>query len=329
MPWYNDGDWSQLRVDRMGHLLTQMMCSIAERQAKLGLSVPAWGPLGVYGTNPNASVLDGRPLDSAGEWLDEIRARIPGLYNVLNPKRCVKSDGTDWTEADLFTAAGYGAAWLELDRIDDVEPFMQTRAVIEQLIYAMTSAASSTYVATASQFGQYGYSPGSRQISYDNALTNIFGTLPAAPLAVAYQDSYLSGPTRYYLTQLWMSNTIYWKFLEKPKKIPFVAKEITTVLNSPMDTLNVTFNGVTFPLSNASTGTVSTTYVLGDDFPFLEAPYLDGGYWNVKLETSMAYPASHPFKGASVSGSEQRRWEAVRPGGTEYYVTELTGFTYG
>ena len=110
MAWYNAGDWTAIRRDRQGHLLQQMMYAINEREALVSRTLTTWTG---YATLPSGvEAWTGYAWTAAGVLLNQIRAAIPSLYNTAEAERFVQSDGTDWTSALLFTAAGYGAAWL-------------------------------------------------------------------------------------------------------------------------------------------------------------------------------------------------------------------------
>jgi hypothetical protein len=136
MAWYEGGNWENLRVDRLGHCLAQMMYAINERQAILGRTLPIW--FYVEGTYPQAWQLDGRRIDQIGPIITNIRQQTEYLFSTSYDNYFVKeTDGTTWTLSDLLTPLGFGSTWLPLTRPTDLNIYLQLKGAIERLKYLL------------------------------------------------------------------------------------------------------------------------------------------------------------------------------------------------
>lgn len=333
MAWYNAGDWSAVRVDRRGLILQQMCYAINERETAVGRTLTAW-PNGVA-ASPSSSAFDGYRVDRAGLVLTAIRDAIPSLYDTAQAERFVQSDGSNWTSALLFTAAGYGASWLAIDGeiTNDVRPFLQTKAVIDELIYY--TEASSDYIGTHTFDNLFKASTtayASAQAAYDYTIANL-----AVDTFISRQISYVPGyntGTTLYRYQVASKITSFVTFGGN-QPASFVLKIADLVNNASVagspDSVPMSINGVAgFDLTRSTDGIGFMSVHIGVDVP-LNPYYNMPGYGvgtDVVLETTP--PATHPGKIDIATGTASLRSSYID--GTDpintYYIQTLTP-TYG
>lgn len=312
MAWYNDGIWNDLRIDRTGHLLHQMCYAINERENAVGRTLSTWDGLG---STPAAYLFDGIRMDKRFIVLELIRDAIPTLYDYHEAEFFVQSDGNIWTASSLFSAAGYGGSWIELDgtTVDDIAPFMQTRAVIEELIY-YTESYPGTF--TDLHFSRHNqYTGATQEISYDTCISGMPASVSAGSISVGYgqtlsiANSVAIAPSSNPSAQLEVEDQytiqgfdtsptsflVYWHEAH--------LAEQNSILLADMDPIDITLNGVSFQLD------VSGFYPYSDpsprpfrpgiDFPI--TPVLSGGKYNVTITCLTSFPADHPFTPYTIS----------------------------
>lgn len=336
MAWYNGGDWSAVRVDRRGLILQQMCFAINERETTVGRTLTTW-PNGVA-ANPSSWVFDGYRADRAGVVLTAIRDAIPSLYDTGEAERFVQSDGSNWTAALLFTAAGYGASWLAVDGeiTNDVRPFLQTKAVIDALIYYLDEQSVTITVANVSNLYGYGRGPyGDIQAVYDEAvadLSNDIGSVATGTLAWSRYGNliHMGGAAYDAQINLVTEATVSLKFPAgiKPVECPVRIIEYAAIVGGFPLPMTLDVNGVEIILDETGTDDFyNIDYILGDTMPFVNT-YYSGGYWYTDLVCAWDYPSSHPFGADYTSDSSQRYLQVGNQTQTATVVATITP-TYG
>lgn len=334
MAWYNDGIWNDLRIDRTGHLLHQMCYAVNEREAFLGRTLSTWGGRGSY---PAAYQFDGIRMDRRGDVLATIRAALPSLYDVGESERFVQSDGSNWTEAALLTAAGYGASWIEVDGAtnDDMTAYLQTRGVIEELIYYLaeqvTTITVDSNISNMSGVGRYWY--GDEQEIYDRAIANLAdSTIGLGELAKCERSDSISMGGGSYEAEIGLitQSIVRLRFPSgvKPVRCPIELVEYCSLINSKPDPMTLDINGteVILDLTGAD-NTEYLAYTLGDTMAFVNTHY-SGGYWYTDLDCKWDYPLSDPFLGDYIHDGHQRSLSVGNQSQTVLVLLTLTP-TYG
>lgn len=330
MAWYQDGDWNDLRVDRTGHLLHQMCYAINEREDAVGRTKTTWGS--GRGSLPAAYKFDGIRLDRRCEIIDMMRDAIPSLINTGYSQRFVKRDGTDWTETSLLEAAGYGDEWIAQDGllVEDLDPYLQMRAVLEALVYVRKLIGSKSPTGTNIRSVVIYIVGASRQYSYDQAIASFYTNTSFSTTLRAWQQVDSGSPSSRCATDL----RVHFQgqlgpFTDKPVSVPISIVESYRQYVTAMDALNFVINGTTITSNASGTGSQTHNYTLGDTMDLGDTTF-DGTYWWTKIEGDWAYPATNPFKGFTSSDSLQYREVVVQAlNASAYYVAEVLNFTYG
>lgn len=333
MGWYNGGEWNGLRRDRVGHLLAEMCYAINEREALLGRTLTSWGSVGTY---PEAADFDGLRADRVGLTVAEIRSAIPSLYDTSEAERFVQSDGSDWDEETLLTAAGYGDTWLPLvgARVDALSIYMQTRAVLEDLIYYLGASTQMLTVTLPVKKGRgSSISYATAQSAYDYCVANITN-IPSEPIYMAlfydFSDNNWGFDLRSEVTWL-----IKFPAGVTPLgfTLPFYHTLSIPAAASAPASVDVAINGVNYPMDRTTNGQTNFDVVVGVDVP-LGNTYESGGFWYSEVTAVIDLPATQPFfsNGAAFSDDELQKKEMRFVGTNPVPVTELktaTGLTYG
>lgn len=136
MAWYNDGNWGGLPISYGGRLLAELCTAINERETYVGLTQTTW-PI-IAGAPVEPAQFTGLRIAAlaTASTLTRMRTAIEALVAPSIPAaiRYVKeSDGSDWTAAELITAAGFGDSWVAFSRISDIVPWLQIKACLDLL----------------------------------------------------------------------------------------------------------------------------------------------------------------------------------------------------
>lgn len=344
MAWYADetctGDtWEGCRVDRWVHILAQMMFAVNEREDFVGRTLSVWGDLGAY---PLAWQLDGITREQYDDYLELLQGSIAGLYDTGQTWRFVQEDGTDWTEAALFTAAGTVNHWLSLGRPSGLAPYLQLKAVIEKLLYVRLVA--SIRAAIKSRTEGYGYlkltPPESHTVeeTYQQAVSLLGNYSNDRYILRAWQGQ---GGV---VWQVWVRAQHVFKLgpFEQnllPERIDLSVNERHLVYDqTPVAEITYTINGTEFVMDTPQDTTypfdafVVRDFVLGGDVPF-SAMYEEGGFYYTDITFQMQVPESSPFGVCSVDRAKYRTLEGINISTGELadfdYVARMTEPTYG
>lgn len=142
--WYNNGEWEGLRVDRVGHVLTQMWCALNEREAFVGKEETQL-PVGNFVTRPEPWRLDNyRRSSIIPQIVEALRVHVGNLaqyvgtdYRFVNPVTC-----EPWVGMEYIAFGGQGDEWVDLysGAHAEVKAYLQLRGVLEAMKLYKVSA---------------------------------------------------------------------------------------------------------------------------------------------------------------------------------------------
>jgi hypothetical protein len=347
MAWYNGGNWGGLPIARGNKLLAELCTAVNERETAIGISQTDWR-LGVgtlyepaytdFGGVRVASKAQAAGKPGVKDTLAALQAAIERLLDpgvVLPTKWFYDYDtGEEWTLSALRTAVGYGDAWLDVDRPQNIDVWLQIRGCLDRLRYLHSTARVDfeyNDISFATDIGDYGWYVGKGTIQ--NAWDESVDSITSSPMVYPSWSPENYRPVISYLPgapvgDVLVTSSVRAQFefsplVGAPRRGFFTWKDIQVNSNfSSADPVILTGGGLTLELSAGENAEVVREWIV--DLTGQTSPY------NVNLTWSP--PADHPFGEVTGAGPRECTRRVQSLGATGLVLSELvigTDLTYG